>query len=65
MNDHMLGKILIALGLFALVQMVIFWSRMAEMSDNKMSLEAEVDMLTRKRDNLLLKNSELEREQHR
>lgn len=35
------------------------------MGDDKMSLEAEVSMLTRKRDNLVQKVGELQREEHR
>lgn len=47
------------------LQMIIFWGRLAEMGDDKMSLEAEVSMLTRKRDNLVQKVGELQREEHR
>lgn len=45
---------------------MVFWGRrIAEMGDDKMSLEAEIDMLTRKRDGLHKKIAELEREEHR
>ncbi|KAI6184137.1 Galactosylgalactosylxylosylprotein 3-beta-glucuronosyltransferase [Aphelenchoides bicaudatus] len=65
MNDKMLPKILIALGLFTFMQMFLYWGRLAEMGDDKMTLEAEVAMLTRKRDQLHLSINELQREQHR
>jgi galactosylgalactosylxylosylprotein 3-beta-glucuronosyltransferase 3 len=65
MNEQMLPKILIALGLFMVMQLILYWSSLAQMGDDKMSLEAEVQTLARKRDSLLLKVAELEREQHR
>ncbi|KAI6194400.1 Galactosylgalactosylxylosylprotein 3-beta-glucuronosyltransferase [Aphelenchoides besseyi] len=52
MNDQMLPKILIALGLFMFFQMIVFWGRLAEMGDDKMTLEAQVDTLKRKKDSL-------------
>jgi regulator of replication initiation timing len=45
--------------------MVVFWGRLAEMDDNKMTLEAEIEMLTRKRDQLQQSVGSFEREQHR
>ncbi|KAI6196970.1 Galactosylgalactosylxylosylprotein 3-beta-glucuronosyltransferase [Aphelenchoides besseyi] len=65
MNDQMLPKILIALGLFMFFQMIVFWGRLAEMGDDKMTLEAQVDTLKRKKDSLDHKLVELEREKHR
>lgn len=65
MNEKMIPKILIAIGLFLFVQILLYTRHSAEMSDNKMSLEAEVAMLSRKRDNLHIKVNDLEREIHR
>jgi cell division protein FtsL len=65
MREKLLTKILIAVALFLILQMAFWGRRMAEMGDNKMSLEAEIDMLTRKRDGLHQKIAELEREEHR
>lgn len=47
------------------MQMFMFWGRLAEMGDNKMTLEAEIEMLSRKRDQLHQSIGELEREEHR
>lgn len=58
-------KIFIALFLFGLMQMFFFMSRTVDMSDSKLSLEAEVEMLTRKKENLNRKIMDLEREKHR
>lgn len=65
MPDHVTLKILGAVGLFLFWQLMMNWSRMAEMSDSKMTLEAEVDSLKRKKDNLQQKIHDLEREKHR
>ncbi|KAI6242806.1 Galactosylgalactosylxylosylprotein 3-beta-glucuronosyltransferase [Aphelenchoides fujianensis] len=65
MNDQYLPKILIALGLFMFCQMVVFWGRLAEMGDSKMTLEAEVATLERRKDSLDHKLAEMEREKHR
>lgn len=65
MTESVLAKILIAIFLFGVMQMVLFWSRMADMGDQKMTLEAEVEMLTRKKEQLTFKIIDLEREEHR
>jgi hypothetical protein len=65
MGDSVLVKILIAIFLFGLMQMFLLMSRTVDMSDQKLSLEAEVDMLLRKKDLLTMKIVDLERGKHR
>ena len=65
MADQLLLKILGALGLFALLQLFIFWQRVEDLSGSKLTLEEEVASLTRRRDRLTMRMEELEREEHR
>lgn len=65
MNEKMFTKILVALALFLILQMMLWGRRIAEMGDDKLSLEAEISMLSRKRDILHQRIGELEREEHR
>lgn len=58
-------KILIAACLFACYQFLLSWNHFSEISDNKLTLEAEVDSLARKKFLLEQKILSLEREQHR
>ncbi|KAI1720026.1 glycosyltransferase family 43 domain-containing protein [Ditylenchus destructor] len=65
MVEHIVPKILIAIGLFTAYQLVVMWGRLADMSENKLTLSAEVDFLTRKKENLQRNIIDLEREKHR
>ncbi|CAD5216183.1 unnamed protein product [Bursaphelenchus xylophilus] len=58
-------KVLIAVGLFLAGQTLMSWRSLMQLGEDKMSLEAETQMLERKRDNLIAKIHELERSKHR
>ncbi|CAD5211632.1 unnamed protein product [Bursaphelenchus okinawaensis] len=58
-------KVLIAVGLFLAGQTLMSWRSFLQMSESKMTVEAEVQMLSRKKDNLLERIHELERDKHR
>jgi hypothetical protein len=65
MNDAAMIRILILIGCVVVINILLFWRQNVDMSENRNDLEAQIFQLQRKRDYLLSKNSDLERQIHR
>lgn len=65
MSDAGIRKLLILVGIVVAINIVLFWRQNVDMAENRNDLEAQVFQLQRKRDNLIAKNSDLERQIHR
>ncbi|MFH4975449.1 hypothetical protein AB6A40_002158 [Gnathostoma spinigerum] len=64
-DQNLIFRVLCAVGLFFLVQVMFFWSKLGNLDDTKLTIEAEIEMLTRKRNGLQMKTWELEKDIHR
>ncbi len=53
------------MGLFFVVQLALIWSRLENLDDKKLQLQAEIATIERKREQLQLSNWDLQRENHR
>ncbi|CAJ0955557.1 unnamed protein product, partial [Mesorhabditis belari] len=58
-------RIVGAIALFFIVQLFYVFSKVETLDDGKMTLEAEVHMLERKRDSVRMRLNDLEREAYR
>uniref|UniRef100_A0A7E4V615 Galactosylgalactosylxylosylprotein 3-beta-glucuronosyltransferase n=1 Tax=Panagrellus redivivus TaxID=6233 RepID=A0A7E4V615_PANRE len=65
MSDALLIKFLALMGFVVVVNVILFWRQNVDMSESKADLEATIQMLERKKTNLLMKNTDLERQAHR
>ncbi|KHN87042.1 putative glucuronosyltransferase sqv-8 [Toxocara canis] len=65
LDQSVVFKVICAVGLFFLMQLMFFWSNLENLDDKKLTIEAEIDTLIRKRDNLQMKSWELQKDIHR
>lgn len=64
-EQSLIVRILCAIGLFFIVQISLFWSKLENLDDKKLTIEAEIEMLIRKRDGLNMKIWSLEKDIYR
>lgn len=64
-EQNVVFKVICAVGLFFLMQLMFFWSKLENLDDKKLTIEAEIETLTRKRDNLQMKSWNLQKDIHR
>ena len=65
MNDAAMFKFLAIFSAVVFFNFFFFWRGNIDMSESRTTLEAEVFRLERKRDELIRKNTDLERQNHR
>jgi len=64
-DQNLIFKVLIAVALFFVMQLGLFWSKLQSMDDRKLTVQAVIETLERRRDELQMKNWDLERQNHR
>lgn len=58
-------RVICAVGFFFVIQLMFFWSKLENLDDKKLKVEAEIETLERKRDGLQRKTWDLQRDIHR
>ncbi|VDK44567.1 unnamed protein product [Anisakis simplex] len=65
LDQSVVFKVICAVGLFFLMQLMFFWSKLENLDEKKLTIEAEIETVIRKRDNLQMKSWELQKDIHR
>lgn len=64
-DEGLVFKVICAVGLFFVMQLGFFWTKLENLDDKKLTVEAEIAMLSRKRDELNKKIWMLEKDVYR